>query len=348
MSESLGHAGAGSCGSSRGRPCVLQVLPPPVPGADRPIGEIACLHTLSRLSERALLEEAQHCVGLVLRGRLPMTDAVFAALPKLRHISMIGSGFDTVDTDAATRRGVLVSHNPGVGADAVVEYVLASILRLVRRFPEIETGFRRGGWSVRETLLGRGLGGLTLGVIGFGAIGSAVARAASSGLGMNVVVHDPTADDDEFQGQDVTRVEHLEDLLRSADAVTVHVPLNPSTRHLLNRRALEMMPRGSVLINASRGGVVDEEALLDALTSGRIAGAAVDVMRDEPNVAPNHYFARAPNVLLTPHVAGVTEQSLIHLYQATAHALAALLDGRRPRHVVNPAAWPPGAGPSTG
>jgi glyoxylate reductase len=248
-------------------------------------------------------------------------DAAFldAAGAQLRVVAQFGVGYDNVDLGAARERGVVVTNTPDVLTPAVAELTLGLVLALLRRIPEGDRLVRRGGgWKLAPTfMLGRGLAGRTLGVVGFGRIGRETARLAEA-HGMRVVFT-------RASGGGVP----LPELLREADVVSLHVPLTEQTRHLVGARELALMRRDAVLVNTSRGPVVDEAALVAALREGRIAGAALDVYEREPEVPSA--LLELEQVVLTPHVGSATEEAREAMGMLCVEALrAVLLEGRRP------------------
>jgi glyoxylate reductase len=257
------------------------------------------------------------------------TDGVDAAFldgagPRLRVVAQFGVGYDNVDVEAATARGVLVTNTPDVLTGAVAELTLGLVLALLRRIAEGDRLIRRGGeWGLAPTfMLGRGLAGRTLGVVGYGRIGREVARLAEA-HGMRVVWT-------RRSGGGLP----LDELLAAADVVSLHTPLEEETRHLIGARELALMRPGAVLVNTSRGPVVDEGALVAALREGRLAGAALDVFEREPQV-PEELLGME-HVVLTPHVGSATEEAREAMGMLCVEALrAVLLEGRRPPHALN-------------
>jgi glyoxylate reductase len=248
-------------------------------------------------------------------------DAVFLDRvgPQLRIVAMYAVGTDNVDLAAARERGVVVTNTPGVLTAATAELTIALLLALVRRVGEGDRLVRRRDpWRLAPTfMLGSGLAGKTLGIVGYGRIGREVGRLAE-GFGMRVIF---------------TRRTALEDLLATADAVSLHVPLTDETRHLIDAEALRRMKPTAVLVNTSRGPVVDEEALVAALEAGELAGAALDVFEREPDVQPG-LLAR-DDVVLTPHLGSATVEAREAMGMLVVDALrAVLLEGREPGNVV--------------
>jgi glyoxylate reductase len=242
--------------------------------------------------------------------------------PQLRVVAQYGVGYDNVDVPAATRHGVLVSNTPDVLTEATAELTIALILALVRRVAEGDRLIRhREPWIWGPNMmLGRGLYRLTLGIVGYGRIGQAVAHLARI-HGMHV--------------RHVGRGEDLDALLREADVVSLHVPLNDTTHHLIDERALSLMKPTAYLVNTTRGPVVDEAALARALGDGRIAGAALDVFEREPEVTAE--LLGLENVVLTPHLGSATLETREAMGMLCVEALrAVLLENRPPANAVNP------------
>lgn len=262
----------------------------------------------------------------------PVTEEDLRALPGLRIVATPNVGVDHVDVEAATRRGVWVCNVPDYCVDEVSDHALALLLALVRGVVELDRSVRAGRWSHEAAGSLRTVAGLRLGIVGFGRIGRALARKARA-LGMEVTASDPYLSDEEIEAEGV-RPAALEALLRSSDAVSLHLPLTPETRHLVGQRELELLPEGAYLVNVSRGGLVDTAALLDALATGRLAGAALDVLEVEPPRA-EHPAPCAPRLVVTPHAAWYSAQAEERVYRRAAAAILDVLVGRRPADAVN-------------
>lgn len=266
----------------------------------------------------------------VLAGSEPYTAAVLASAAALRVIARVGVGYDAVDLEAACRHNIAVTIAPGTNDAAVAEHTVAMILCLGRRLVARDGQVRRGLWPrvpfapVRSSRLG---------IVGLGRIGKEVAIRAQA-LGMEVVAYEP-APDHRFLAQRGVALMALEELLATADYVTLHLPLTRETSGLINRESLAQMKHGSVLINTARGGLVEEEALVAALQSGRLAAAGLDVLREEPP-PPDHPLLRMENVLLTPHIAGIDTLSVRRMAETAARVVVDLRGGRwRDDCVVN-------------
>ena len=254
------------------------------------------------LPEPALVARIGEYEGLIVRSATRVTSAVLAAGARLEVVGRAGAGVDTIDVDAATERGVVVMNTPGGNTTAVAEHTLALLLALARRIPAADAALKGGRWE-KSRLQGIELFGKVLGVLGLGRIGSEVARRAL-GFRMHVIAYDPYLTREAAERQGVEAVE-LDDLLARADLITIHVPLTGDTRHLLGEDAFARVKPGVRIINCARGGIVDERALADAIRSGRVAGAALDVFETEPLPADSPLWAR-PDVTISPHISGLT------------------------------------------
>jgi len=278
----------------------------------------------------ALLGAIGETRALIVRNRTQVDREVLAAAPSLVAVGRLGVGLDNIDVEACAARGVTVV--PAVGANdvAVAEYVVAGILMLRRGAYFSTDAVRAGDWP-RRSLIGREVAGAVLGLVGFGSIARKVAGRAKA-LGMDLIAHDPyvAADDPAWADLDVGRRD-LPTLLTEADAVSLHVPLTGQTRGLIGPAALDRMRPGAILINAARGGVVDERALAAALENGRLGGAMIDVFADEP-LGPDNAFAGVSNLVLTPHIAGITVESNARVGAVTAAGVRRALESDRGGH----------------
>jgi len=320
-------------------PRILQALPMLDPVGDELMEGRANLVTASALDAATLVREGQDAVAIIARTPAKIGAEVFDALPSVRVVSATGSGADCFDVVAASERGIPVLHNPGVAPVPVAEHVIAATLVLLKRIHEYDRRLRAGLWRPPSDYYGEQAAGHTLGLVGFGNIGRAVAVRAA-GLSMRVIAHDGYVDDGEFAAFGVTRTATLDELLAESDVVSLHVPLSPATRHLISAPQLAAMRPRALLINTSRGPVVDEDALVEALRAGVIGGAAVDVYASEPP-PPDHPLFTFENVLATPHTAGVTVEAMRDLTAATVNNLLGAVDGARPPHLVDSSVWPP-------
>jgi (S)-sulfolactate dehydrogenase len=261
--------------------------------------------------------------GLIVRNRTRVDGGLLARAPNLRVVGRLGVGLDNIDLEACNARGIEVCAATGANAATVAEYVIATVLILLRGAFFSSHEVIAGGWP-REALVGREVAGKRLGLVGFGGIARSVAERATA-LGMTVAAHDPYLPPDDPAWAGVTGME-LPELLGSSDAVSLHVPLSADTRNLIDGTAIAGMRAGAVLVNTARGGVVDEAALVEALRTGRLAGAALDVFASEPlDARTGAVFAGVPNLLLTPHVAGVTEEANLRVSTVTAENVRRVL-----------------------
>ncbi len=243
--------------------------------------------------------------ALIVRNRTQVNEELLKVAPKLRVVGRLGVGLDNIDVNACKSANITVIPATGANSLAVAEYVICTVMMLLRGAYQSTTQVAAGAWPRMALSNGRETAGKTLGIIGFGGIGREVARLAA-GLGMRVVAYDAMLPKDAptWQQANVSPRE-LDDLLAEADAVTLHVPLVAETRRLLDARRITKMKKGAVLVNTSRGGVVDELAMAEALKSGALGGAALDVFEQEPLKADSPLVG-VPNLVLTPHVAGLS------------------------------------------
>jgi len=261
--------------------------------------------------------------GLIVRNRTQVDKELIAAAPSLRVIGRLGVGLDNIDQEAALARGIAVCPATGANADSVAEYVIAACLQLLRPVFSAREAMLAGTFPRSELSRGREMAGRTMGLVGGGMIGRAVALRASL-LGMKIMIADPALPRGATpEGWTVTG---LEDCLAAADAISLHVPLTPATRVFFDAARLNSMKPGSVLVNTARGGIVDHAALAEAMKTGHIAGAALDVFEEEPaDAASLAMFDGAANLILTPHIAGLTDDSNIRVAELTAANVKACL-----------------------
>jgi len=246
--------------------------------------------------------------ALIVRNRTRVDAGLLAAGSRLVAVGRLGVGLDNIDLDACAERGVSVYPATGANVIAVAEYVIAATLMMLRGAYRSTDRVLAGEWP-RTALVGREASGRTLGIVGFGAIGRAVAQRAAA-LGVHVAAFDPLlpAADPAWQAPDVRRFDDLCALLGKCDVVTLHVPLTDATRHLLGAAEIAAMKPGACIVNTARGGVLDEAAMAQALVSGKLRAAALDVFEDEPLPAHSR-LEGIPNLYLTPHIAGLTEEA---------------------------------------
>jgi D-3-phosphoglycerate dehydrogenase / 2-oxoglutarate reductase len=269
-------------------------------------------------------------VGLI--SWAPVVAADFERLGALRVVAAPSVGVDHVDVEAATRRGVWVCHVPDYCVDEMADHALALLLALVRGVVELDRSVRAGVWSPSAAGALRRVSDVRLGVIGFGRIGRALARRARA-LDMEVVAHDPFVSDAEIAAEGV-RPRGLEGLLRASSAISIHVPLTEETRGLIGARELALLSEGAFVINVSRGGLVEVNALLGALESGRLGGVALDVLEVEPPT-PASPAPTAPRLIVNPHAGWYSEQAEELANRRAAESVLDVLEGRTPRGAVN-------------
>jgi len=279
--------------------------------------------TLPGSEERLIERIAGAAVVINIRSSTRFTDAIFRRSPSLRLLSLWGTGTDNVDLAAAARHEVTVTNTPGVSAFSIAEHALALMLAAARRIPRVDAEIRRGHWPRGQAVQ---MHGKTLGIVGLGAVGSQFARLGA-GIGMRVIAW--TMHPNQALGFELVS---LDELLRASDVVSLHLRLSSETRGFIGQREIEKMRPSAVLINTARGAIVDEEALLDALTTNRIAGAGLDVFEAEP-LPDGHPLTRLDNVVLTPHSAGVTPEALEAGLKLSIDNVWNFLDGR-PTNVV--------------
>ena len=295
--------------------------------------ELVTLGTTEADRQRALAAADYMVVRTyVTRGEL------MDRMPRLKLVLKHGAGVDNIDIPAATERNILVGNTPGgSNANAVAEGSFALMLTLLRSTREMDRCVRENGYAERWRTQLRDLWGSTLGLVGFGKIGRVAARIAH-GFNMTVLVYDPFVTADEMKPHDVRKVETLQELLGAADVVSLHVNLTPSSAHLIDAAALAQMKPGAILVNTSRGEVVDERALVAALRDKRIGGAGLDVFDPEPPAPDNPLFG-LPGVVFSPHVAGVTEASMRDMALNVARFIENVADGKQPETILNTQVW---------
>jgi len=282
-------------------------------------------------SEEEIIELTQGADG-VLNCYAKMTARVIEKLNRCKIIARYGIGVDNVDVVAATRAGILVTNVPDYCVDEVSDHALALILALARQVVSADGAVREGRWDVVAHAGIRRLRGQTLGLLGFGKIARVLASKVQP-LGMKVLAYDPYLKPELIARHGAEAV-NLDTLLAEADAVSIHVPLSPETRNVIGQRELARMKPTAFLINTSRGGIVDEQALATTLKERRLAGAALDVLSSEPP-PPDHPLRQAPNLILTPHLAFYSRESVVELQTKAAEEVSRALKGEPPRSPVN-------------
>jgi phosphoglycerate dehydrogenase-like enzyme len=315
---------------SEGKPVVAVVDAPGGGYVDDPDIEQRILGHAAEVRLHIVPEGEHHLAGgidadyLILWHRVRLARGFFETAKRCRAVVCASVGYDHVDRVAAAAGGVPVFHVPHYGSEEVADHALALALSLARRLPELDRHVRSGGWDWQAIGDARRLREMTCGLIGFGRIGMAVAQRMKA-LGMRVVFHDPYTHPGIEKPLTVERVHRLDDLLGQADIVSVHVPLDTATRHLLGARELGLLKPGAILVNTARGAVVDAAALRTALEDRRPAYVGLDVVEDEPGIP--QWLREHPRALVTPHAAFYSVQSLTELRTRAAEAVLQMLDG---------------------
>jgi (S)-sulfolactate dehydrogenase len=275
-----------------------------------------------------LKEHLSNAQALVVRNRTQVNKDLLDSAPNLKVVGRLGVGLDNIDLVECEKRQITVCPATGANDVAVAEWVICSVMMLFRGAFLAQAEMLAGEWP-RQKSMGNETGEKTLGLIGFGGIARETAARAQA-LGMRVIAFDPYLPADNPTWQEVTRCEKLNDLLQQADVISLHVPLTETTRHLINSEAINQMKAGALVINAARGGVVDEKALVEALKAGKLGGAALDVFEVEPlTEAAAALFADIPNLILTPHIGGVTIESNVRVSGVTMDNVCKVLEGAK-------------------
>ncbi|HXD80909.1 MAG TPA: D-glycerate dehydrogenase [Candidatus Acidoferrum sp.] len=322
--------------STGGRARVLLMHPilDPGPAILAEAAEVIAYPAGQPLDEASIRRAAEGCVGIVSQLMDPIRETVLST-PGLKIVSNVAVGFDNIDVPTATAHKVMVTNTPGVLDDATADFAFTLLMTAARRIVEADSFTRQGrfrGWAI-DMMLGADVHGATLGLIGVGRIGRGVAHRAK-GFNMRVLYYDPQPlPPDAERDLGATRVD-LGRLLAESDFVSVHVPLTQETHHLLSTPQFATMKPTAILINTSRGPVVDEAALVEALTARKIAGAALDVYEREPAVHPG--LIPMPNVVLAPHIASATVRTRSEMSAMAARNMATAIRGGRPANLLNP------------
>ena len=282
-------------------------------------------------------------IDAAIAGALvPYDTALFKRMPRLRVVSRVGIGYDNIVVPDATAARVAVCNTPDAPTAPTAELTVMLMIAASRLFTRADRLMRTRrpdqGADIFGSLEGMQLRGRTLGLVGFGRIGRSVAATAKA-LGKSVIAYDPLAKPDDAAKLGVTLAKSVDVVLRAGDVVSLHVPSSPENRRMIDARALGLMKKGAVLVNAARGALVDEAALADALKSGHLLGAGLDVFDKEP-VDPKHPLLGLDNVVALPHVGGGTVTSRAAMWKGAIENVVAVLEGQRPPHLVNPDVWP--------
>jgi D-3-phosphoglycerate dehydrogenase len=293
-------------------------------------GEVVVAPTVDEATLVAAVRDAD---AVVIRANGKVSQAVIAAAPGLKVIGRHGVGLENIDVSAATERGIWVVYTPEANSESVAEHFVALALTLSKRILEADQALRAGQWNVRHEYIGRELFGKTLGVVGFGRIGRTTARICHHGFGMPVLYYDLVAAPAALEAETQARRVSLEELLRTADYVSLNLPLSAETRHIIGREKIRLMKPTAYLLNLGRGPLWDERAVLEALEKQGIAGAGTDVFEEEPTAKDNPLF-RHRRFVCTPHMAAHTEEAMRRM-SLVAEDILAVLEGREPRWPAN-------------
>jgi len=276
--------------------------------------------------------------GAVVSARIQYNGELFDQVPTLKVISRTGIGYDNINIADATARNIAVCHTPNGPTISTAELTIALLFSVTRQIKQCEADMIEGGnREYMYTYKGWELAGKTLGLVGLGRIGGHVSKIAR-GIGMKIIVFDPFITPDRAVELGVNLVSTLEDVLRSADVVSLHLPLSDDTHYTINTENIGLMKKGAYLLNCARGGLLEEKALLGALNSGHLAGAGIDVYEKEP-APPDHPYLNRLDIVATPHIAGVTDVSRDSLWTTAIKQVIQVCQGERPPHLLNPEIW---------
>ncbi|WP_457813534.1 2-hydroxyacid dehydrogenase [Sinorhizobium meliloti] len=301
------------------------------PDAEAMLKAASDLRVASAPDPETLLREGEGAEIVIVRAPIP--PAFFGNVPALRAVVRHGAGLDMIPYDAATAAGVLIANVPAVNAPTVAEHVFMVTLALLRQFRPMDRDLRNMGWSTGRAHSDRALdlAGRIMGVIGMGNVGKAVFRIAKYGFQLEIVANSRSPE----SLPDGVRFLSVDDLVSTADIVVLCCPLTPKTTGLLSRERIARMKPGAILVNVSRGPVVDDAALIEALERGRIGGAALDVFSTQP-LPPEHPYFRQDNVIVTPHLAGISEESMMRMGKGAAAEAIRVMEGGLPVNLRNP------------
>ncbi len=300
--------------------------------------EVECVRVTKKNVPNEILPRLHDVDGLIVRLPAGVNKKLLDAAPKLKVISSSGTGTDHIDIPSATKNGVVVVNNAGVGARPVAEHVVGLMLALGKKIVMSNNALKRNGWDSRETFLQENLGnelsGKTVGIIGFGHIGRDTASILKNGFNTEIIAYDPFLSDEVFQIANAKRCYSIREICEKADYITLHLPYIKETHHIIGKEDFEIMKPTSFFINCSRGNVVDQNALIEAVNSRRIAGAGIDVFPTEPASLAEVEILNE-RIIATPHIAGLTEETNRKLSVSAAEQVIQVLEGKRPKNILN-------------
>lgn len=283
-----------------------------------------------RMGYEELLNEVKDADAIIVRVETKIDKNILDSAEKLKVIASMTTGLDHIDLKQAELRGIKIVSLPGYATTATAEYTMSLILSLIRKIPWAFEHFKKEKWE-RHKFLGAELEGKTIGIIGFGRIGSRVGKYAKA-FGMDVIFYDPFLDKNMLKEVQATQINSVDELLEKSDVVTIHSFLSKDTRKMINKERISKMKKNAIIVNASRGLIVDESDLVEALEEGKLSGAALDVFEEEP-LPPSHelmnYTRSHDNLLLTPHIAGSTIESIDTAAKFVVERISEILEGRK-------------------
>lgn len=305
------------------------------PAAAAALDGVGRLRVATALNAATLVAESRDAAAIIVRANLPET--IFQGAPSLRAAVRHGAGLDMIPMEAATAAGVLVANVPAVNARSVAEHVFFVTMALLRRFRMMDRDLRTAGWLAGRAHAERTneLSGRRIGIVGYGAVGRQVQAIAAQGFGLEVAVNSRSRPDDLGEAAFLD----VDALVAQSDVIVLCCPLTPETRGLIDARRIGLMKPGALIVNVARGPVIVDEALVAALREGRIGGAALDVFATQP-LPPDHPYFSFDNVIVTPHMAGITEESMMRMGTGAAAEVVRILHGELPVNLRNPEVLP--------
>ncbi|MCK4447475.1 MAG: hydroxyacid dehydrogenase [Candidatus Marinimicrobia bacterium] len=285
---------------------------------------------LSNFNVETIKKMVADVEGIILRTNIKVTREIIESAPYLKIISRTGAGVDNIEVAAATEKGILVCNTPGVNSIPVAEQALALMLNVAKQLKTMDKAVHNANWKIRYTSKAVDIEGKTLGLVGMGHIGSLLAKKCRLAFNMKVIAYDPYVK----QAEGVELCSSLDQLFSQSDFISIHVPYTEETHHLVDVRLLGLMKPDSCLINTSRGSIVDEKALIEALKNKSIAGAGLDVFEKEPP-SPDNLLLKFDNVITTPHSSALSRECVMKVAMTAAQAIVDYLEGRQPKYIYN-------------